>query len=74
MKCVICKSGDLQEGTTTVMLERDATIVVFKGVPALVCDQCGESYTDEKTTAKLLSIVKEEAQKGPREEFIQYVA
>jgi YgiT-type zinc finger domain-containing protein len=74
MKCVIYKSGDLQEGTTAIMLERDATIVVFKGVPALVCDQCGESYTDGKTTAKLLNIVEEEAQKGPREEFVQYVA
>ena len=74
MKCIVCKTGDLQEGTTTVTLERDATIVVFKGVPALVCDQCGEAYTDGKTTAKLFDIVKEEAQKGPREEFIQYVA
>ena len=74
MKCILCKTGDLQEGTTTVTLERDATIVVFKQVPALVCNQCGESYTDEETTAKLLQIVEEEARKGPREEFVQYVA
>lgn len=74
MKCIMCKTGDLHEGTTTVTLERDNTIVVFKGVPALVCNQCGEPYTDEETTAKLLGIVKEEAQKGPREEFVQYVA
>jgi hypothetical protein len=31
MKCIMCKNGDLQEGTTTVTLERDATIVVFIG-------------------------------------------
>jgi len=74
MKCIMCKEGDLQEGTTTVTLERDATIVVFKQVPALVCNQCGESYTDEETTSKLLHIVEEEARKGPREEFVQYVA
>ena len=74
MKCVMCKNGDLKEGTTTVTLERDATILVFKGVPALVCDQCGESYTDREVTRRLLQIVDEEAQKGPNEEFIQFVA
>jgi hypothetical protein len=45
-----------------------------KGVPALVCDQCGEAYTDQQVTRRLLQIANEEAQKGPREEFIQYVA
>jgi len=74
MKCVMCKNGDLNEGITTVTLERDATILVFKGVPALVCDQCGESYTDRGITCRLLQIVDEKAQKGTREEFIQYVA
>jgi len=49
-------------------------IIVFKGVPALVCDQCGESYADEDVTDKLLQIVAEETQKGSRENFIQYVA
>lgn len=70
----MCINGELTPGKKTVMLEKDDTIIVFKGVPALVCDQCGEAYTDEDITDKLLRIVVEEAQKGPREEFIQYVA
>ncbi len=71
MKCVMCKNGDLKKGTTTVTLERDTT---FKGIPALVCDQCSEAYTDQQVTRRLLQIANEEAQKGPREEFIQYMA
>jgi len=74
MKCVLCQNGDLREGTTTVTLERDLTIIVFKQVPALICGQCGEAYTDEEITTRLLEVVQEEAKKGPREEFIQYVA
>jgi YgiT-type zinc finger domain-containing protein len=74
MKCAMCKNGDLVEGTTTVMLEQDGTIIVFKNVPALVCDQCDESYTDQDVTRRLLQVVQEEAQSGPKEEFVQYAA
>ncbi len=74
MKCIICRIGDIEPGTTTVTLEQDATIVVFKNVPAEICQTCGEAYTDEEVTDRLLHLLEEEAQKGPREEFIQYVA
>ncbi len=74
MKCIICRIGDTEPGTTTVTLEQDATIVVFKNVPAEICQTCGEAYTDEEVTDRLLHLLEEEAQKGPREEFIQYVA
>ncbi len=74
MKCVTCKTGNLKEGTTTVMHEKDETIIVFKNVPALVCDQCGESYTDRDVTARLLQIVKDEAAKGKELELIRYSA
>ena len=72
MKCVMCKTGNLAPGTKTVLLEKEATILVFKQVPALVCDQCGEGYTDEDVTDRLLRFVEEEAKKGPREDFVQY--
>jgi hypothetical protein len=29
MKCVICKQGETEPGTTTMTLEHDATTVVF---------------------------------------------
>jgi len=73
MKCVICGVGETEPGTATITLEKDATIIVFKQVPADVCQACGESYTDEDVTDRLLSIVTEEAKRGPMEAFIQYV-
>jgi YgiT-type zinc finger domain-containing protein len=42
MKCVICKHGETTPGSTTVTLEKASSTIVFKGVPALICDQCGE--------------------------------
>ncbi|MGZ3610756.1 MAG: type II toxin-antitoxin system MqsA family antitoxin, partial [Ktedonobacteraceae bacterium] len=54
MRCVICKQGETQPGTTTMTLERDSTTVVFKNVPAEVCQICGEAYLDAATTRHLL--------------------
>ena len=40
MKCVICKVGDLQPGTATITLTRDALTFVVKHVPAQICSNC----------------------------------
>ena len=37
MKCAICRHGITAEGDTTVVLERGQTTVVFKKVPAQIC-------------------------------------
>ena len=62
-----------EPGTATITLEKDTTIIVFKRVPADICQTYGESYTDEDVTDHLLSIVTEDAKRGPMEAFIQYV-
>jgi YgiT-type zinc finger domain-containing protein len=59
MKCVICKHGETQAGHTTVTLERGETVVVFRNVPAQVCDNCGEAYVSEEITAQLLDEAEE---------------
>ena len=59
MKCVICKHGETRAGHTTVTLERGDTVVVFKHVPAQVCDNCGEAYVSEEITAQLLDEAEE---------------
>ena len=64
MKCVICRQGETEPGTTTMTLERDTTTVVFKNVPAEVCQVCGEAYLDAKTTRHSLHIVEEAARVG----------
>jgi YgiT-type zinc finger domain-containing protein len=43
----MCPAGTLQKGTTTLTMERDGATIVFKDVPADVCDVCGEAFIDE---------------------------
>jgi len=74
MKCVICKHGETRRAITTVTLTRDTTTVVIKGVPADVCDNCGEEYVDEATTARLLRIVEEAARAGVEVDVREYIA
>ena len=64
MKCVICKHGETTHGTATVTLERDSSTIVFKDVPAKVCDNCGEKYVDEKTTNDLFKKANELVKNG----------
>ena len=44
MTCVACKSKSMQDGTTTITVEREAMILVVRHVPAQVCEQCGDEY------------------------------
>jgi YgiT-type zinc finger domain-containing protein len=74
MKCVICKHGEIQAGTTTMTLERNETTVVLKNVPAEVCQTCGEAYVDAATTKQLLYIVEEAAKAGVQVDVRLYAA
>ena len=51
--CPLCPTGSLREGTTTLTLERDGSTIVFKGVPAEVCNACGEAYLDEDVSEEV---------------------
>lgn len=74
MKCVVCKQGETRRGTATVTLERDGMVLVFKKVPAEVCEVCGEEYVDEETTKRLLAAAEEAARAGVQVDIREYVA
>jgi YgiT-type zinc finger domain-containing protein len=74
MKCVICKHGETSPGTVTVTLERGSTTLVIKDVPARVCQNCGEAYVDEATSAALLRDAEEAARKAVQVEVRAYAA
>ena len=73
MKCMICKHGETKLGTTTVTLEKGTSTIVFKEVPAQVCDNCGEKYLDESTTKKLLGKAREIVKNGLEVDIRKYV-
>lgn len=54
MKCLICKGGETKPGVTTVTIERNGAVLVFKKTPAQVCNNCGEIYVEETVTRELL--------------------
>ena len=64
MNCIICKEGTTSLGTVTVTLERGTSTLVFKRVPAQVCENCGESYLDEATTTQLLHTAEQAVKTG----------
>jgi YgiT-type zinc finger domain-containing protein len=74
MKCLICQHGETARGETTVTLERGDTTLVIKGVPADVCENCGEAYVDEVTATALLDEIKSAAKLGVAVEVRRYAA
>lgn len=74
MKCVICKDGETKAGMATVTLEREAATVVFKSVPAQVCENCGEEYVDDETAAHLLAIFEQSLKAGVTVDVRHYAA
>jgi len=74
MKCVICKKGKTKIGKATVTLDKDGATLVFRGVPARVCTNCGEEYVDGEITASLLKSATEAARSGIEVEVRQYTA
>ena len=74
MNCPICNHGTLAPGVTTVTLEREQLTLVFKSVPARVCDNCGEQFLDETVSAELLEQANAAAKAGVQIEVRQFAA
>ena len=72
MKCMVCKKGETKVGKSTITLEKDGATLVFKGVPASVCANCGEEYVDGEITARLLKSAEDAARLGVQVEIRQY--
>lgn len=74
MKCVICKEGETQPGTTTVTLTRGEVTLVIKKVPADICENCGEYYLSDEISRKILTLAEEAMKHNLEVEVIQFAA
>ncbi|MDQ1352118.1 MAG: hypothetical protein QG657_2424 [Acidobacteriota bacterium] len=74
MKCVICKNGNADPGIVNVPLQRGDCTIIFKNVPADVCDNCGEYYLSEDITDQLLKKAEDAVRKGAEVEILRYAA
>ena len=55
-KCFMCK-GDLENTTTSHMVDLDGKYIIIKDVPCLKCNQCGEIAFSGDVTARLEEII-----------------
>ena len=74
MTCGLCGAGERRPGTTTMTFTRgDATIVV-RGVPAEVCEACGEAIVTQAIAEHLERLVETAIAAGVKHEVRDYVA
>jgi len=74
MQCVLCRQGATRPGHVTVTLERSGSVVIFKEVPAEVCENCGEYYLSDEVTDRLMSRAEEAIRQGAEVEIVRYAA
>lgn len=74
MKCAICRNGRTEDSHTTVVLEKDQTTLVFKNVPAKICDNCGEEYISSEVNRALLRHAGKELNRGITLEMLNFAA
>jgi len=64
----------MKVGETTVLLERGASIIIIKDVPAFICENCGEKYYDSDITRQVMQRAEQAVQKGAELEVMRLVA
>lgn len=74
MTCLFCKYGQTHPGRATTALERGETVVIFKDVPAEVCENCGEHYLSESVTSELLEKAERAIENGAEVEVLHFAA
>jgi YgiT-type zinc finger domain-containing protein len=72
--CPICKTGELGPGHVTVTLEREGSIVLFKNVPAQVCNNCASYFLDSEMTREILKKAENSIQNGAELEVVRMQA
>lgn len=55
-------------------LERGGTIVILKGVPAEICENCGEYYLSEKIIEQVLLRAEQAEIGGAEVEILRFAA
>lgn len=74
MNCPICKNGTMTPGYTSMTFEKGAATAVVKGVPAKICDNCGEAFVAEDVARRVYAVVETEFKKGIEIEVVHFAA
>ena len=74
MNCSVCAAASLSEVHATLTFERAGTTIVVKGVPALVCPDCGEEHVSDDIAARALETAERAAGRGSEVAVLHYRA
>lgn len=74
MKCPICKYGKIENGYAIVILSPNKATLVFKNVPADICNNCGEEFINKNISAELLSLAKQAVEAGVQVDVREYLS
>jgi YgiT-type zinc finger domain-containing protein len=69
--CPIC-GGTKRRGKTTFTVDLGFGVIVVRDVPALVCEQCEADWIDDRTAARLETLVNEARQRQRLVEVTAY--
>lgn len=58
MQCLYCK-GKMKPGETTYNISRHGYHFVLDNAPAWICQQCGETYFEEKEVDAIQNLIKD---------------
>ncbi len=72
--CSICNNGRREPGRTTIVLTRGETTLVFRGVPAQICDACGDELLEVDVAQQLERAGEAALAAGVRYEVRDYIA
>ena len=74
MPCSICKTGKTRPGETVVVLQRAGATIVLKGVPADICDNCGEYYLEQDVASRTYALADVAVKHGAEVEIMRFAA
>lgn len=69
--CVMCK-GTLNPGVVNHIVDIGSQIIIVRNVPAMVCDQCGESFYADEHMRKLEELVQNAKLQGMEIAIMDY--
>ena len=71
MRCPLCK-GEMLKGKTILPFGSGNNLLVVKDVPALVCEQCGESFVEIDNVRVVEALVENAKKNGVMLGYIKF--
>jgi len=73
MLCVLCK-GEMKSGKVNFPVDEEDNFILIKGVPAEICEQCGEVFLKDDVAAAIEEISKTAKATNVEFEILRFAA